>query len=69
MDCEWPNVKTVNESSEGYKNGVKSRLDLIKDKGEPIPATFNEAKAKLTFPLTLEFKNLHYRLNKVLMIS
>ena len=53
---EWPNVKTVNESSEGYKNGVRVGWTLLKIKGEPIPATFNEAKAKLTFPLTLEFK-------------
>ena len=53
---EWPNVKTVKESSEGYKNGVRVGWTLLKIKGEPIPATFNEAKAKLTFPLTLEFK-------------
>ena len=53
---EWPNVKTVKESSEGYKNGIRVGWTLLKINGESIPSTFNEAKAKLTFPLTLEFK-------------
>ena len=43
---EWPNVKTVKESSEGYKNGIRVGWTLLKIKGEPIPATFNEAKTK-----------------------
>ena len=53
---EWPNVKTVKESSEGYKNGIRVGWTLLKINGESIPSTFNEAKAKLTFPLSLEFK-------------